>query len=312
MVKRLIQALENISAIDITGRGSDKLFDAAVIKAGGSPCEAALPSVRASLSKGGKAIIATGFTVIWAHKGETDGPPGAAVLAKQLEDVGVSGLVLTDEGNLKIVKSVLEAAEVTGFEPVSFAAAMDQARTESDRLLEEVQPAAMFAIERPGWNRHHVYHNMAGEDISKVCAPIDVIFDRAVRRGILTVGIGDGGNEIGMGNLRRAVRRFMPYGKICKCPCGGGIASSTKTSHVLVGGVSNWVAYTLAAGIAVSSGRVFHHDGEKEKRLLYAAIQAGAIDSSSAAPYPWVDGVPLEVNMKLVDMMYLLAKHGKD
>lgn len=311
-MKRLIQALEKISAIDITCRGSDKLFDAAVLKAGGSPCEVALHSIKASLSKGRKAIIATGFTVILAHRGETDGPPGSAVLAKHLEEAGVGGLILTDEWNLEIVKSVLEAAEVTAFKPASYTAATDHAKAEADRLLEEVQPSVMFAIERPGWNRYHVYHNMAGEDISKVCAPIDVIFNRATRRGILTVGIGDGGNEIGMGNLRRTVRRFIPYGQTCKCPCKGGIASSTKTSHVLVGGVSNWVAYAFAAGIAVSSGRPFHHDGEMERRLLHAAVQAGAIDSSTAAPRPWVDGIPLEVNMKLADMMYLLAKHGRD
>mgnify|MGYP001090435971 CR=1 FL=1 len=31
----------------------------------------------------------------------------------------------------------------------------------------------------------------------------------------LTIGIGDGGNEVGLGDIRDAVKKFVPYGREC-------------------------------------------------------------------------------------------------
>ena len=57
-----------------------------------------------------------------------------------------------------------------------------------------------------------------------------------------TIGIGDGGNEIGMGKL--------PAGLIAQhVPNGAQIACVTSCDHLVVAGVSNWGAYGLAAGV---------------------------------------------------------------
>src|SRR5262249_31925838 len=62
-----------------------------------------------------------------------------------------------------------------------------------------------------------------------------------------TIGIGDGGNEIGMGKIAwETIHRNVPN--------GGLIACRVPTDHLIVAGVSNWGAYALAAGVALLSG----------------------------------------------------------
>jgi hypothetical protein len=58
------------------------------------------------------------------------------------------------------------------------------------------------------------YHNMFGQDYSEGRARIDYLVEEAGERRILTIGIGDGGNEIGMGAIAEAVRKHVPHGEI--------------------------------------------------------------------------------------------------
>jgi hypothetical protein len=60
--------------------------------------------------------------------------------------------------------------------------------------------------------------------------------------GRTTIGIGDGGNEIGMGKLPwETIRRNVPQ--------GGLVACRVPTDYLIVCGVSNWGAYALGAGV---------------------------------------------------------------
>jgi thiamine pyrophosphate-dependent acetolactate synthase large subunit-like protein len=78
--------------------------------------------------------------------------------------------------------------------------------------------------------------------------------NQVVKEGVLTVGIGDGGNEIGMGNIYDTVRKVVPYGDQCKCPAKCGIADSTLVDVTVVATVSNWGAYGIEACLAALSG----------------------------------------------------------
>src|SRR5439155_804440 len=105
------------------------------------------------------------------------------------------------------------------------------------RLLASERPTHLVAIERPGRARDGTYRNMRGADVSEWNAGIDELFVRAGR--VTTVGVGDGGNEIGMGNVRARLAK------------GGGlaarIASVVSVDHLVVAGVSNWGAYGIVA-----------------------------------------------------------------
>ena len=69
-------------------------------------------------------------------------------------------------------------------------------------------------------------------------APLDALFLRR-RAGTVTIGIGDGGNEIGMGRVRARVVRDVPN--------GAKIASVVRTDHLVVAGTSNWGAWGVVA-----------------------------------------------------------------
>jgi hypothetical protein len=103
-------------------------------------------------------------------------------------------------------------------------------------------------VEKVGPNKKGVCHTVYGSDVSSSCAKIDYLVEEANRRGILTIGIGDRGNEIGMGVIRDVVEKVVPTGSKCKCPCGAGIACVTETAVTVLASISNLGAY----GITVS------------------------------------------------------------
>lgn len=69
------------------------------------------------------------------------------------------------------------------------------------------------------------------------------LFEAARQRGVLTIGVGDPGNEIGMGAIADTVKRLLPYGAECQCSCAGGVADATEVDVVVPGTCSNWGAY---------------------------------------------------------------------
>src|SRR5207247_10230427 len=87
-------------------------------------------------------------------------------------------------------------------------------------------------------------------------AGVDELFVRAGR--VTTVGVGDGGNEIGMGNVRARLAK------------GGGlaarIASVVSVDHLVVAGVSNWGAYGIVAHLGRLAGRPLLHTPAADRR----------------------------------------------
>ena len=77
----------------------------------------------------------------------------------------------------------------------------------------------------------------AGRDISAHVEASDDLFEAAQTSSLLieTTGIGDGGNELGMGAVNDAVRRCIPLGELIGC--------ATSTSFLVPAGVSNWGGY---------------------------------------------------------------------
>src|SRR6185436_16267080 len=117
------------------------------------------------------------------------------------------------------------------------------ARDECRSLVASMAPKVVVAIERAGMTADGTYRNSLAQDFSDGRSRLDYIIAEASERGIPTIGIGDGGNEIGMGNVPDAVARFIPLGdKICPVQ---------KTDLLLPCGVSNWGAYAIAAAIAL-------------------------------------------------------------
>jgi hypothetical protein len=107
----------------------------------------------------------------------------------------------------------------------------------------------------------------------------------------MTIGIGDGGNEIGMGKIPwDTIRRNIPN--------GGKIACRVATDHLIVAGVSNWGAFALAAGVALCLGRSLPaelFDPVRERELLEVMVKDGElVDAGTLQPTAMVDGLSFE------------------
>ena len=88
-----------------------------------------------------------------------------------------------------------------------------------------------------------VCHNMRGQSIDAHVAPTHRLFDDAQVRQpkITTIGIGDGGNELGMGQFAWEILMKAIGGD-----SAGRIISRVATDFSLIAGVSDWAAYALA------------------------------------------------------------------
>jgi hypothetical protein len=109
--------------------------------------------------------------------------------------------------------------------------------------------------------------------------------------GRVTIGIGDGGNEIGMGKL--------PWDTIRKnIPNGGRVACRVPADHLIVAGVSNWGAYALAAGVRrlrAAPPDLSLYDVAREEELLRLMVEAGLlVDGVTGEPTATVDGLTFE------------------
>ena len=99
-----------------------------------------------------------------------------------------------------------------------------------------------------------------------------------------SIGVGDGGNEIGMGNYMEQILELDIYPH----------PSVIKTSENIIASTSNWGAYGLIAGISLVEKSNFLPSVKKGKELIEKSVELGAVEGLSGEPKPWVDGRSLE------------------
>jgi hypothetical protein len=209
---------------------------------------------------------------------------------------------ITDAAALPPLQAALEAlGEPT--KVLTFHAAGDAALT-ARRLLSEYTPTHLISVERPGRTRGGDYLSMRGESVREWNAPLDALFLEASRR-VVTVGVGDGGNEIGMGALRARLARAGP--RINR------VASMVPARHAVVAGVSNWGAYGIVAELGRLTRRALLHSGDEERRMIEACVKAGAVDGITRKHEATVDALPLEAHVGMVELLRLMessSSHG--
>ena len=255
---------------------------------------AATKAARA-LRRARRVLIVTGFAVE-PNMPETDGPPGATVLGRALRRLGVRVTYVTDTINVPLVEAALKTLDEP-LDVVVYPTGADGAR----RLLDAEKPTHLVAIERPGRNRAGDYLNMRGYSVAAWNAPIDELFvdrQRRARRPV-TIGIGDGGNEIGMGVVRAKIARLDPL--------RARIATVVPVDHLVVAGVSNWGSYGIVAALGRLVGSDLLHTPELERRLIAACVAVGACDGVTRRREHTVDGLAADTHAAIVDLFRLAA-----
>jgi len=285
-----------------------KLYDCACQKYGGKPISLlAAQSLIDKVKTGDNVFLVTG-TANLAHlpKGEDDGPPGIASLARAVR-IGLGAVPILVAGNEdmdSICKSV-EAGEVLVLD-------YEQAKATSSAAGAAVTfPTAAISVEVVGPNKKGVKHFGAGYDMETMDkqSGVEYIFSEAGARGILTIGVIDQGNEIGCGTIEEDVRRITPYADVCRCPCGAGIACATKTDIVYPAAISNWGAYGITAMVAYLLGNPeILQDTYTERRILEACIRAGACDGVVGRTCMSVDSVDYLTGEAMLTMLHCIIR----
>ena len=88
---------------------------------------------------------------------------------------------------------------------------------------------------------------MRARDITDSLCPSHLLFEYAAKHfsDIDLIGIGDGGNEIGMGKIpHETIVKNIPNGDLIHC--------RVPTDHLIVAGVSNWGVYDEHKGVPSS------------------------------------------------------------
>lgn len=235
---------------------------------------AAAPLVGASV------LIVTGFIV--AGRGETDGPPGAIALARAVEASGGHARIVSDGHTAFALMRMELDVEVLAFPMLDAADSL----AEASRVLERLQPSTVLAIERCGPGSDGRYRNMRGEDISAVTGCLDAFV--SAHSGV-TVGIGDGGNEVGMGSLASACISEAVTSNPCVVP----------VDHPVIASVSNWGAWGV---IAAMSADLLPTDAVATADLE-ALVRLGCVDGITRRSEATVDGFTLEENLDVLQRL---------
>ena len=191
----------------------------------------------------GTVLIGTGFPV--ADSYETDGPVGALALYQCLEYLGAEPVIVCGTPLSTTLATDYRVHDIAvgntggrvlngGTAPVRLGGGQRAGDPEISTLdaLVKLAPSAVISIERPGLSAEGRYFNMRGEDITENCACFDYFVELA---GCPTIAIGDGGNEIGMGNVRGVIEQLDI------------VPATTCCDELLVADISNWGAYGLIA-----------------------------------------------------------------
>ncbi|XP_073655039.1 LOW QUALITY PROTEIN: D-glutamate cyclase, mitochondrial [Tursiops truncatus] len=343
-VAQRVRELEMIIAIDPGSRGLGHLLRPGKL-------------LRAFLSPSHTRSVlrTTGFPTHLNHEPpeETDGPLGAAALAAFLQawEKGVSMVV--DQRALNLYKKLVDEAvqretnaqhrlwHTMDFQPSSVGKKETKTEGSFAQTQEGMsQPGTWLSIRtlcpHPGRFDHLVaiectggaadgdYYNARKRNIKHLVDPIDGLF-LAVQKssGISTTGVGDGGNALGMGKVKEAVKRHIRNGDVIACDVETDFA-------VIIAGVSNWGGYALACALYILNSCEVHRrylrkavgpfraPGEqnwtqalpsvtKEEKMLGILVQHGVRSRVSGTLGMEVDGLPFhgthaQMIQKLVDV----------
>lgn len=232
------------------------------------------------LKNKGVVMITTGFYIAKAKASETDGPPGAIAIGNALDQLGYTVIYVSDKYTVKYLSAMKKNNALI----VEFPIEEDlSSKNFAMNIINKYKPQLIISIERCGFDETFSYRNMHGVDFSNYNAKIDYLFSNKIN----SVGIGDGGNEIGMGDF---IEKIVETSSLVRYP------SITKTTFSIIASVSNWGGYGLVAALSNIVGENLLISIEEEIKLINTLVDLGAVDGFSAKNINKVDGFNLQDN----------------
>ena len=214
----------------------------------------------------GVVLIGTGFPVVETF--ETDGPVGAIAFYETLEKLGATPILICGKP--------ISQALAQRFRVYEIHVGDDRRRQyEAQHALTAFRPDAVISIERPGQAADGEYYNMRGESISAYTACFDNFMNLCQCK---TIAIGDGGTEIGMGNVSNALEQLNIVPSVTTC------------DELIVADVSNWGAYGIISFLSVWEQRDFLSEIVPLDILRYIS-ELGSVDGVTRVNQHTEDGL---------------------
>jgi hypothetical protein len=204
-----------------------ELYEAAIHQSGQPLTLNAAEGLVKAIQPGDVVILSTGWClpprlgIDWLPRGENDGPSGTIALADALTDgLGAKVVFVQEDAMIPVLTkgcfasairvfsldelktmprepNMLKRASICSFTLDSLAA--EEAAT---RLIADLNPSALIAVEKAGRNEHGIYHASTGRDMSSTTSKVDYVFDAAREQGIFTAACLDGSRIHGLSRCR--------------------------------------------------------------------------------------------------------------
>lgn len=229
----------------------------------------------------GTILLTTGFYV--GGFAETDGPVGTVAMALALNKLGYHAVIVTDE-------YCRGYFELKGIDVEYLPIGADDAECEA--VIRKYDPVGLISIERCGSNIHGDYANMRGISIKENTAPCDRLFDM-VYGTIPTIAIGDGGNEIGMGNVSELISE-----KLALVPC------TVKVDKLVIATVSNWGSYGIVAYMSQATNKKLLLSFEEILDYIEKTVEMGCVDGVTKENVVVVDGFGMDIEEEIVSALH--------
>lgn len=226
----------------------------------------------------GVVVIGTGFPVSGSF--ESDGPIGAIALYQVLDHLDYEPVFACAPP----ISNILSSGYSTYALPL---AGWDESRPAIKTALTDLNPSLIVSIERPGVTADGRYYNMHREDISGVTAKFDLFFKESR---CPCIAFGDGGNEIGMGNVIDALSDFNI------------IPSVTTCDELVIASVSNWGVYGVIAALSDLLNKDLFEFIDPESTANYL-VANGCLDGVTKRREASEDGFPIEFSKSIIQQL---------
>ncbi len=244
-------------------------------------------------------LIVTGFYIKKAQTYENDGILGAIFLSRAFSKLDKTVSLILDTG-LEILQPIIDNFAVQNnftLDTIYFPLLDEEnSRRFAENLLHDTKADTVIAIEKCGKNELNKYYNMLAEDITEHTAKTDYLFSKESDSSVYTVGIGDGGNEIGMGNLYKNISKIIDY------PC------ITKTDDLIIADTSNWGVYGILGYLSILNEQNLLPSSKEEEILIKDLSQLGIVDGISGEKTLSVDGYSIEQSGQILNKLHDCAK----